>query len=59
MVNQQLSIEQYGPGWAPALLSHVAPGSNDTVFHIKTRTARLDDDHYDLGTGDNSILLGS
>ena len=36
-----------------------APGSNDTVFHIKTWTATLDDDHYDLGTGDNSILLGS
>ena len=39
------------------MLSHVAPGSNDTVFHIKTWTARLDDDHYDLGTGGNSIFI--
>ena len=39
------------------MLSHVAPGGNDAVFHIKTWTARLDDDHYDLGTGGNSILI--
>ena len=25
--------------------------------HIKTWTARFDDDHYDLGTGGNSILI--
>ena len=37
----------------------MAPGGNDAVFHIKTWTARLDDDHYNLGTGGNSILFGS
>ena len=52
-----VTVEQYGPG-LQHLLSHVAPGGNDTVLYTETWTAsRLDDDHYDLGTGDNSIFI--